>query len=169
MQIELDISREIPLRAVIIAGIILFILGLGGLGYVVTPIDADELVVLTPERWQAAALARQAMAEVEVVQQDLAALHRLLDAEKPDPVTAMLLAQRIYANQKTGTSATAAVRTALIDASELAARYATGAAERNRAVNAMNKVMVHLDKLLPTEEQTDNAPTIQLDPEPALR
>lgn len=154
MQIELDISRDIPLRTLIVAGVILFIVGLGGLGYVVTPVEADELVILTPERWQAAALARQAMAEVELVQQDLASLHRLMSAENPDPVTAMLLAQRIYANQKNGTSATAAARTALIDASELAARYATGSAERNDVVGIVDKAGRHLERLLPAEEET---------------
>lgn len=151
MQIEFDFSNEISLRALMIAIVIFIILALGGLGYAVTPVDVDGLVMLTPERWQAAALARQAMAEAEIVQQDLASLNRLLSAENPDPVTAMLLAQRIYANNKTGTSATAAVRTTLIEASEVAARYATGAAERNAAVSAQDKVVVHLGKLLPAE------------------
>ena len=144
MQIELDFSNQIPFKAGIITALIFVIFGLGTLGYGVTPVEADQLVLLTPERWQAAGLARQAMAEVVVIQRDLGSLNQLLAGENPDPVAAMVLAQRIYANHKTGTSATATVRTTLIDAAERTARYATGTEERNDAVDAMMEVEGHL-------------------------
>ena len=144
MQIELDFSNQIPFKAGIITALIFVIFGLGTLGYGVTPVEADQLVLLTPERWQAAGLARQAMAEVVVIQRDLGSLNQLLAGENPDPVAAMVLAQRIYANHKTGTSATATVRTTLIDAAVRTARYATGTEERNDAVDALMEVEGHL-------------------------
>ena len=144
MQIELQLPKEVSLKAITVTTLIFVIFGLGTLGYGVTPVEADQLVLLTPERWQAAGLARQAMAEVVVIQRDLGSLNQLLAGENPDPVAAMVLAQRIYANHKTGTSATATVRTTLIDAAERTARYATGTEERNDAVDAMMEVEGHL-------------------------
>ena len=140
MQIELQLPKEVSLKAITVTTLIFVIFGLGTLGYGVTPVEADQLVLLTPERWQAAGLARQAMAEVVVIQRDLGSLNQLLAGENPDPVAAMVLAQRIYANHKTGTSATATVRTTLIDAAERTARYATGTEERNDAVDALREV-----------------------------
>jgi hypothetical protein len=61
----------------------------------------------------------------------------------------MLLAQRLYARHHEGTSATAPVRLALIAAAEAAARYASGAGERETALAALTLAISHLASFQP--------------------
>jgi hypothetical protein len=119
------------------------------LGHFVTPVEAQAPQMLTPERWQAAALARKAAAEVVHIDSDMGLLADLLEVEKPEPVPAMLLAQRVYARHREGTSATAPVRLALIAAAEAAARYASGASDRETALAALTLAATHLASFQP--------------------
>ncbi len=115
---ELDLTR-ITWPAV--AALLLVVaIGFGLLGAAVTPVDAQgEPMLLTAQRWTAARLARQANAETEALVKDAAELRRLLEREHTDPIEAMLLAQRLYAGHRTGSTATVAARQALIVAAEV--------------------------------------------------
>jgi len=84
----------------------------------------------------------------------------LTAAEPPDAVQAMLLAQRIYAGQRSGTAATATARAALVDAAAAVARYAGGGLTRQSAIEAVNAALERIRALrgqavsrIPTDEQ----------------
>ena len=145
---ELDLTRITwPVVAV---ALLVVVIGFGLLGAAVTPVDArGQPVLLTAQRWTAARLARQANAETEALVKDATELRRLLEQEHPDPIAAMLLAQRLYAEHRTGSTATVAARQALIAAAEVAARYAVGAATRQEAIDAYHAAMTSIEALSP--------------------
>ena len=60
----------------------------------------------------------------------------------------MLLAQGIYARQRTGTSATAPARQALIAAAEVSARYASGSLDKEEAFGATVEALGKLERLM---------------------
>jgi len=169
MQIEFTLPKEIPWKIVVATATLLVLCGTALLGHVVSPAEAGSPVLLRPEIWQAAALARKAAAETVVLQRDLVQLHALLEDESTQPVAAMLLAQRIYANQKNGTSATATARNALIDAAETNARYASGAAKRNDAIQRLTIAQRQADLLNPQETNDGDSAALRLDPDAATR
>jgi hypothetical protein len=150
MEITLNL-RKLAL-GIGIAGLI-HVLGLVGHG--VTPVLAGKPQVLTPERWEAAALARRASAEIVRLQADSAALRAATAEAPPDAVEAMLLAQRIYASQREGTAATAGARIALVDAAAAVARYAGGGLARQAAIEAVNAALERITVLTgqPTSER----------------
>jgi hypothetical protein len=129
-------------------GIGWLILVLGLVGHSVTPVLSDKPQVLTPERWEAAALARRASAEITRLQADGEALRAAAAKEPPDAVEAMLLAQRIYAGQREGTAATAGARTAIVDGAAAVARYAGGGLARQAAIDAVNAALVRITALI---------------------
>ncbi len=137
----------------------LLLLGLALLGRGVTPVEADSPAVLTPARWAAASLARQARSEAERLARDAGELVAFLARPaSPDPVQAMLLAQRLYAGHRQGVSATAGARQALIDAAATAAQYASGAAAREQAVAALNEALARIQVLAgPAEPAPEGA------------
>jgi len=101
MEIEIglmDGDQEKVLASVILT--IVTLVGLALLRRAVIPVEAREPAILTPERWQAAAQARRARAETAQLQRDAMALRALLERPDPDPVQAMLLAQRVYAHHR---------------------------------------------------------------------
>lgn len=159
---EIDISHAE--RSSLIAGaVVLLVLvaaGIGLLGRAVTPVRAGApggRVVLTPARWKAAELARQARAETDELQNDAAALRALIEVEeRPDPVEAMLLAERIYANHRSGTGATGRARNALIAAAETAAQYASGATPRQEAITALNTATERIKVLTKEYDDTND-------------
>ena len=154
---ELDLTR---ITWPVVLGVALAaLLGFGLLGAAVTPVDAnDQPVLLTSGRWTAARLARQANAETEALVADASDLRRLLEREHPDPIDAMLLAQRIYAAHRTGSTATVAARQRLIAAAEVAARYAVGAASRQEAIAAYQAAMASIEALSPAPIVTPTPP-----------
>jgi len=143
MEISLPASPSVSIALLLL----LFCLGLSGLGYAVTPWETGEAVLLTPERWAAMQLARQARRETIALQRDVVQLSRLLAEDAPDPVTAMLLAQGIYARQRTGTSATAPARQAAVEAASLAARYAAGTVSYEQTLAAHTVALARLRTL----------------------
>ena len=96
------------------------LVGLALLGRLVSPVamELNRPQVLTTERWLAAAMTRQANAEIERLTADARQMRNLLASEHPDAIQAMALAQRVYTAQRTGTAATATARQALIAAAE---------------------------------------------------
>ncbi len=151
MEISLDFGKAWQ------AGLaVLVALGLLLIGRAASPVVAGSPVVLTPEYWQAAALARQARAELVRLAADAQALRDLAENATPDAIQAMLLAQRIYAAHRGGTSATAPARQALIVAAEATARYASGGASRQTAVDAVNAALARLRALSPLNGAESN-------------
>ena len=144
MYLDLSANRSILLVTLALAALFT----LGWLGYWATPLEDGQPILLSPERWQAQRLARVARAESEAVYRDAEKLVRLLDSPAPDPVSAMLLAQGIYARQRTGTSATAPARQALIAAAEVSARYASGSLDKESALAVTVEALGKLEILL---------------------
>ena len=142
MEINLNL-RQVILGAAAVCLIVLLAL----VGHAVTPVAEGSPQVLTPERWEAAALARRAGVEIVRLAADGRALAHLAAAESPDAVQAMLLAQRIYAGQRTGTAATATARAALVDAAADVARYAGGGLDRQAAIEAVNAALERIQAL----------------------
>ena len=148
MEVELDVRKSTGLiLTVALVSVILIALAL--LGRAVTPFDEAEVPgILTPARWKAYALARQARTEAVVLVKDLKALQTLVKQEHPDPVEAMLTAQRIYAHHRRGTSATGAARSAVIRAAERVALWASGAVSRNEAIKSVNEAVQAVEPLV---------------------
>ena len=148
LAMKLDLTRIT--RPVVVALLLAVLIGFGLLGAAVTPVDAQgEPMLLTAQRWTAARLARQANAETEALVKDAEELRRLLERGHPDPIAAMLLAQRLYAEHRTGSTATVTARQALIAAAEVIARYAVGAATRQDAIDAHHAAMTSIEALSP--------------------
>lgn len=142
MEINLNL-RQLILGAAAIGLIVL----LAVVGHAVTPVAAGNPLVLTPVCWEAAALARKAGVEIVRLAADGRALSALAAEEPPDAVQAMLLAQRIYAAQRSGTAATATARAALVAAAADVARYAGGGLTRQVAIEAVNAALERIQAL----------------------
>ena len=113
---QMDISLEDARPLIIGAFITVLLVGLALLGHGVSPVEAGRPQLLTPERWLAAALTRQAAGEIAHLVNDVRSVREVLAKEPPDAIHAMTLAQRVYAAHRTGTAATAPARQALIAA-----------------------------------------------------
>ena len=163
MTLDLTLSRTQLIITSTLA-LVFLLAGLSVIGSRVTPVVAGEPVLLTPARWTAAALARQTRTETDRIYADAEALATLLDAPRTDPVTAMLLAQGIYARQRNGTSATAPARQALIAAAEAAARYAAGTLSERELILIVEEALYRLSRLLAADEPetTGGSLSIQL-------
>ena len=70
----------------------------------------------------------------------------------------MLLAQRIYAEHRTGSTATVAARQRLIAAAEVTARYAVGAASHQDAIDAYQAAIDSIQTLSPDPVITPTLP-----------
>ena len=151
MEISLDLGKAWQ------AGLGLFLaLALLLIGRAATPVVADSPATLTPDRWQAAALARKAGAEIVRLAADVQALYDVATRETPDAIQAMLLAQQIYAGHRQGTTATAPARQTLIAAAEATARYASGGVPRQTAVDAINAALARIRVLTPAHGAESN-------------
>ena len=143
---DIDVS-EVDTRILMAALLLPMLLCFGVLGWQATPVVHGRTVLLSPVRWQAVKMAREASREKRQLTEDAHALRSYLSAGRPDPVATMLLAQRIYAHQRNGVSATGPARAALIDAAKVAAAYASGAATRRQALAAANYAFGLIDRL----------------------
>lgn len=164
---EIELGAWPARRAVLGWLAALALVGLACLGRGVTPVEAGRPAALTPARWAAAGLVRQVHAETERLQRDAGALRASLAAPgNPDPVAAMLLAQRLYAGHRQGAPATAGARQALIDAAATAARYASGGAARDQAVAALNEALARIQALAPAgaDDRRDVRPDVGATP-----
>lgn len=118
------------------------------LGYAVT-LQQPERALLTHARWQALHVHRQTRQDVQRMSHDLDQLARLMSTPHPDPVQAILLAQRVYARQRTGSVATAAARQALVQAAEVAVQVSHGAQKSPALATAFRDAEAKLRLLLP--------------------
>ena len=150
MEIELNDSGAIVALLIILISVLLFF---GLVGRFVTPVFADEPQVLTPSRWTAYKLQKQAYRETRRLIQDAERLNDLLNSETPDPVEAMLVAQDLYATWQSGSSATAAARNALIAAAQATVQAAVGEIPRDEAVAAYNSAIDRIKALSFTDQQ----------------
>lgn len=145
MDIELEGGSAVAfLIVILLIGLLLF----GLVGRFVTPVDAlGEPQWLTPARWTAYKLQKEAHKETKSLVEDAQRLQAILESETPDPVQAMLVAQEIYANYQSGSSATAAARTALIVAAEAAVKATVGEISRDEAIAANQMAMDRIHAL----------------------
>ena len=145
MDIELEGGSAI---AVIIAILLILLLTFGLVGRFVTPVDATGLPeYLTPARWTAYKLQKEARKETEMMVRDARRIQAILEKDTPDPVEAMLVAQDVYATYQTGSSATAAARNALIAAAEATVRATVGEIPRDDAVAAYEQAVERINAL----------------------
>lgn len=145
MEIELEGGSAIAF-VIIIAVIALLLFGL--LGKFVTPVDAaGEPMLLSPARWTAYKLQKEARQETKKLVRDARRIQAILESDVPDPVEAMLAAQDIYADYQEGSSATAAARNALIIAAEATVKATIGEIPRDQAVAAYHAALERIDAL----------------------
>ncbi len=163
MEIEVRGTWGRPLGAALL--VLAVLIAFAAVGRFVTPVDAGRVEVLTPDRWQARKLAREVRREVLALSEDGQRLRDLVEDGRPSAVDAMLLAQRIYARHRTGTSATGPAREALIAAAEAVARYATGTASRGEALDAVNRALALIRELDAQREgrTRQNIPFVTID------
>jgi len=153
---ELDLSRLT--WPILVAALLAILIALAVFGAVVTSAQAGEPTLISPDRWTAARLARQAQAEAQALMHDASQLRNILEADKPEPVAAMLLAQRLYAAHRQGTSATGGARQALIYAAETSARAAVGELSRQNAITALNDALDRIEPLLQQPREASPEP-----------
>lgn len=127
--------------------VLAMLIGFAVVGRLVTPVQAARLRVLTPDRWLAWKLEREARREMRALLEDAGRLRALVENGRPPAVDAMLLARRVYARHRTGTSATGPAREALIAAAEAVAHYATGTVTREEALDAVNRALELIQEL----------------------
>lgn len=144
MTLEFEGGNAVAASLVIL---LLILLAFGLMGKRVTPVMGNEPQWLTPARWRAYQLQKTAYRETKKLIRDARRLQGLLEADAPDPVAAMLLAQAIYATHQSGSSATAAARGALIAAAEAAVRAATGESARDEAAASFREALARIEAL----------------------
>jgi hypothetical protein len=151
MEISLDFGKvwQVSL-GLLVAGALLLI------GRAAGPVAVEGPAILTPDRWQTAVLARKAGIEIVRLAADARTLRDLAASPTPDAIQAMVLAQRIYAGHRQGTTATAPARQALIVAAEATARYASGGVPRQTAVDAINAALERVRVLTPAGRPESN-------------
>jgi hypothetical protein len=156
MELELEGGSAIGFLVVIaIIGLLLF----GLVGRFVTPVDAaGEPQWLTPAQWPGYKPQTETHGETERLVEDARRIQRILESETPDPVQAMLVAQEIYANYQTGSSATAAARIALIAAAEATVKATVGEIPRDEAITSYQRAKERIHALSTVTHSDDDAP-----------
>jgi len=144
VEIELDLS-ESTIYVLGAAALLAALLFFGAVGAAVTP--KGRLTLLTPSRWAAVKLQRRVNGEVKRLGKDVASLRKAVEKGRPNPVDSMMLAERIYAGERTGTSATAPARNAAIRAAQAVVEYSVGTQPRADAVKAVNTAANLLNRL----------------------
>lgn len=147
---EISLPDRWPLYGALAAVVIALLLG-AAIGARVSPVEAARPVLLTPLRWQLRQVTVQVQGEIRQLVLDAAAVRAELAEENPGAIRALTLAQQVYANQRTGTAATAPARQALTAAAAALARYASGGTERDVAVTAFNMALERLQALDTTQ------------------
>jgi hypothetical protein len=152
VEIEISALGRRHLAAAMGLVLVVAVCGLAVLGRAITPSEGGQPAILTMSRWQAFALARQVRSETVQLQSDGAELQALLSGPTLDPVAAMLLAQRIKANEDAsdGTVVTLAGRKALVEAARVTALAASGAETRAQAIEVCNAALEQIRRLSPS-------------------
>ncbi len=152
LEIEISALDRRHLAAAMGLVLVVAVFGLGVLGQAITPGEGGQPAILTMSRWRAFALARQARTETVQLQTDGAELQALLAGPTLDPVAAVLLAQRIKANEDApdGTVVTLAARKTLVEAARVTALAASGAETRAQAIEVCNAALEQIRRLSPS-------------------
>ena len=146
MQVRLDLSRIRMHHAVVAAVACVWVLT-GLLGFAITSqMEAPRL--LAPARWNALQAQLAVHREVKDLAVDLAHLAGLLEDGTADSVQVTLTAQALRARYKEGQPTTAAARSALVTAAEIAVRETQGAASPREAVAALEDARVKLGRVM---------------------
>ncbi len=148
MQIRVDLSlfRIQACHVVVAAPSCAFVLT-RLLGFAVTA-QMESPQILVPARWEVLQAQLAVQREFGGLAVDLAHLADLLREGSADSVQVMLAAQRLRARYKEGERATAAARSALIGASEIAAREAQGAASAQEVAATLEHARVKLSHVM---------------------
>ncbi len=139
MEIEVDLRGE-RLTAWRVAAIIILILtlvGLGAIGVRVTPVTADDSPkLLSWQDWRLLQAERAYRAELAVLQENATQLANMLE-ERPSPVAAQILAERVAKNTETGDPSLAAAREMLLMAALNVRDWSAGTLDRDTAVQSV--------------------------------
>lgn len=139
MEIEVDLRGErlTIWRTTAIAMLILVLIGLGAIGVRVTPVTADNSPkLLSWQVWRLLQAERAYHAELSVLQEDAVQLANMLE-ERPSPVAAQILAERIAKHAETGDASLAAARETLLAAALNVRDWSAGTLDRDTAVQSV--------------------------------
>jgi hypothetical protein len=139
MEIEVDLRGErlTIWRTTAIAMLILVLIGLGAIGARVTPVTADNSPkLLSWQDWRLLQAERAYHAELSVLQEDAVQLANMLE-ERPSPVAAQILAERIAKHAETGDASLAAARETLLAAALNVRDWSAGTLDRDTAVQSV--------------------------------
>lgn len=139
MEIEVDLRGErlTIWRTTAIAMLILVLIGLGALGARVTPVTADNSPkLLSWQDWRLLQAERAYRAELSVLQEDAVQLANMLE-QRPSPVAAQILAERITKHAETGDASLAAARESLLAAALNVRDWSAGTLDRDTAVQSV--------------------------------
>ncbi len=146
MEIEVDLRGErlTIWRTTAIAMLILVLIGLGTIGARVTPATADNSPkLLSWQDWRLLQAERAYHAELSVLQEDAVQLANMLE-ERPSPVAAQILAERITKHAEIGDASLAAARESLLAAALDVRDWSAGTLDRDTAVESVEKTFALL-------------------------
>ena len=146
MQVRFDLSRIRMHHAVAAAVACVWVLT-GLLGFATTS-HMETPRILVSARWKALQAKVAVQREVEGLAVDLAHLADLLKEGATDSVQVTLTAQALRVRYKEGQPTTAAARSALVTAAEIAVRETQGAASRHEVVAALENARVKLGRVM---------------------
>ncbi len=141
MEIEFDLRGErlTIWRMIAVAMMIAALIGLGAIGARMTPLTADNSPkLLSWQDWRLLQAERVYQAELAVLQQDAAQLANMLE-QRPSPVVAQILAERITKHAETGDASLAAARESLLAAALDVRDWSAGTLDRDRAVESVEE------------------------------
>ncbi len=139
MEIEVDLRGErlIIWRMAAIVMLISALIGLGAIGARLTPLTADNSPkLLSWQDWRLLQAEHAYQAELVVLQQDATQLANMLE-ERPSPVAAQILAERITKHVETGDASLAAARESLLSAALDVRDWSAGTLDRDTAVQSV--------------------------------
>jgi len=148
VEIEFDLRNEqlVVWRTATIIILILVLIGLATIGARVTPANADgSPKVLSWQDWRLIQAERAYHAELAILQEDAAQLANMLE-ERPSPVSAQILAERIAKHTKSGDASLATARETLLIAALSVRDWSAGTLDRYTAVLAVQNAFALLQQ-----------------------
>lgn len=148
MEIEFDLRGErlTIWRMIAVTMGIAALIGLGAIGARVTPLTADNSPkLLSWQDWRLLQAERAYQAELAVLQQDAAQLANMLE-QRPSPVAAQILAERVTKHAATGDASLAAARESLLAAALDVRDWSAGTLDRDTAVQSVEETFSLLGK-----------------------
>ena len=139
MEIELSLGKNSYWREMAAALLVVWLLGLGWLGWTVTRVGADgSAQVLTWADYQLGKAEKAYQVERETLRGDADLLTGLLSqSNSPSPVAVQVTANRILEHASAGVSELSDARLALGNAAVVVRDWAVGTADKNTAIQAV--------------------------------